>query len=74
MNQVEMELAASASQGKFYSLADADRLPDELPAGNRVTVNASGPPWLVWNTAVLFLLALGLLTTEWLLRKQKNLL
>jgi hypothetical protein len=74
MNQVEMELAASASQGKFYSLADADRLPDELPAGNRVTVNASGPPWLVWNTAVLFVLALGLLTTEWLLRKQKNLL
>jgi hypothetical protein len=74
MNQAEMELAATASQGRYYSLADADRLADELPTGNRVTVNASGPPWLVWNTALLFVLALGLLTTEWLLRKQKNLL
>jgi hypothetical protein len=74
MNQAEMEQAATASQGKFYTLATADRLADELPPGTRVTVNAAGPPFLVWNMAVLFLLALGLLTTEWLLRKQKNLL
>jgi hypothetical protein len=39
-----------------------------------VTVNSTGPPWLLWNSSALFLLALGLLTTEWLLRKQKNLL
>jgi uncharacterized membrane protein len=74
MNQSEMEVAATTTQGKFYTLADADRLPDELPSGNRVTVNAQGPPWLVWNSALLFLLALGLLTAEWLVRKQKNLL
>jgi uncharacterized membrane protein len=74
MNQAEMEVAATTTQGRFYTLAEADRLPDELPSGNRVTVNAPGPPLLVWNSALLFLLALGLLTTEWLLRKQKNLL
>ncbi len=74
MNQTEMELAASTSSGKFYTLAEADRLPDELPTGNRVTVNSSGPPWLLWNASGLFVLALGLLSTEWLLRKQKNLL
>jgi hypothetical protein len=74
MNQAEMELAASASRGKFYTLDNADKLIDELPPGTRVTVNASGPPFVVWNMTVLFLLALGLLTAEWLLRKQKNLL
>lgn len=74
MNQPEMEAAATASQGKFYTLATADRLADELPPGTRVTVNAAGPPFLLWNLSALFLLALGLLTTEWLLRKQKNLL
>jgi hypothetical protein len=74
MNQAEMEQAASESQGRFYTLADADRLLDELPAGNRVTVNAPGPPVVVWNYPLLFLLAVGFLTTEWLLRKQKNLL
>ena len=66
MNQSEMEVAASTTQGKFYTLADADRLPDELPSGNRVTVNAPGPPMTVWNSSLLFLLAaLGLLTAEW---------
>jgi hypothetical protein len=74
MNQADMERAAEESHGRFYTLADADRLVEELPAGTRVTVSASGPPWLVWNHAVLFLAALMLLTTEWLLRKQQNLL
>jgi hypothetical protein len=74
MNQAEMEQAAAESRGRFYTLVDADRLLDELPTGNRVTVNSSGPPWLIWNHLLLFLLALGLLSVEWLLRKQKNLL
>ncbi len=74
MNQPEMEQAAAESRGKFYLLPDADRLIDELPAGNRVTVRAPGAPSILWNSILLFLLALGLLTTEWLLRKQKNLL
>jgi hypothetical protein len=74
MNQQDMERAADESHGKFFSLADADRLLDELPAGTRVTLNAPAPPKLVWNSALTFLAVLLVLTTEWLLRKQKNLL
>ena len=74
MNQAQMEEAATATQGKFYTLATADRLPAEIPAGNRVTVNSQGPPQLLWNSAAVFVLLLGLLTTEWLFRKMKNLL
>jgi len=74
MNQADMERAADESHGHFYTIADADNLLDDLPTGTRVTVNAPGPPYVMWNHFALFLLALGLLTTEWLLRKQKNLL
>ena len=74
MNQADMERAADESHGRFYTLAEADHLPDDLPAGTRVTLNAPGPPWLIWNHALLFFVALLYLTTEWLMRKQKNLL
>jgi len=74
MNQSEMERAAEDTHGKFYTLADANRIPDELPAGNRVSVRAPGPPYLLWNHVLLFTLALLFLTSEWLLRKEKNLL
>ncbi|MFL5339564.1 MAG: VWA domain-containing protein, partial [Gemmataceae bacterium] len=74
MNQSEMELAAKESRGKFYTLADAESLVDELPAGTRVSLNQPRPPWLLWNHAALFALALGLLTSEWVLRKRRRLL
>jgi hypothetical protein len=74
LNQAELETAAEQSRGRFYNLADAERLLDDLPSGSRVTLNAPGPPWLVWNHVVLFAVAILLLTTEWLLRKQQNLL
>jgi hypothetical protein len=74
MNQPDMELAAQQSHGRFYTLADADRLPAELPSGTRVTINAPGPPLLVWNHVLVFLLAILLITTEWILRKRVNLL
>jgi uncharacterized membrane protein len=74
MNQPDLERAAEESHGKFYSLADAERLVAELPVGTRITVNAPGPPYLIWNHMALFLLALGFLTAEWIMRKQNNLL
>ncbi len=74
MNQAEMEQAAEETHGRFYTLAQAGRLPDELPGGSRVTVRAPGPPFLLWNHALLFAAALVFLTSEWLLRKEKNLL
>ncbi len=74
MAQGDLERAAEESHGRFYTIATADRLVAELPVGTRVTVNAPGPPYLVWNHFALFLLALMFLATEWLLRKQRNLL
>jgi hypothetical protein len=74
MNQAEMEQAARDTQGKFYNLATADRLLDELPTGHRVPVNAPGPPFLLWNSVFAFILFLALFSSEWLLRKLKNLL
>ncbi|HEV3446884.1 MAG TPA: VWA domain-containing protein [Gemmataceae bacterium] len=74
MNQPDMERAAEETQGKFYTLADADRLVDDLPSGTRITLSTPQPPRLLWNHAAMFALALGLLSTEWLLRKRKHLL
>jgi hypothetical protein len=74
MNQAEMELAAEETHGRFYTLAQAERIPEELPAGSRVTVRAPGPPFLLWNQAAVFGVVMLFLTSEWLLRKEKNLL
>ena len=62
------------TRGKFYTLADADRLLDELPSGTRVALNTPQPPQALWNHATVFALALGLLGAEWVLRKRKHLL
>jgi hypothetical protein len=74
MNQPALERAAELTQGRFYSLADADRLIDDLPAGTRVSLNTPRPPWPIWNHVAMFGLAIGLLTSEWVLRKRKHLL
>jgi hypothetical protein len=74
MNQPEMEEAARNTRGRFYRLDEADRLPLELADGTRITLNAPGPPFLVWSHPLLFVLAILLLTTVWVLRKRVNLL
>jgi hypothetical protein len=74
MNREGMQKAAQISGGKFYTLATAGQLPQELPSGYRVVLNTEGPPHLLWNSAWCFVLILGLLTSEWLLRKRKHLL
>lgn len=74
MNQSEMERAAEQSKGKFYTLADAARLLDDLPTTSRVALNTPGPPWLLWNHFMMFTLVVGLFAGEWILRKRKHLL
>jgi hypothetical protein len=74
MNRPEMERAAEETHGRFFTLADADKLLEQLPAGKRVTLNATTDPWQLWNHAGLFAVALGALTLEWILRKRKHLL
>jgi hypothetical protein len=74
MNQPEMSQAAEATQGRFYTLATADHVLDDLPAGARIALNTPRPPQLLWNHWLSFLLVMSLLTSEWLLRKRKHLL
>lgn len=74
LNQGELEQAAQATHGRYYTLATAERLFDELPTGTRVAVETLQDPTRIWNRGGLFLLALGLLSTEWLFRKRRHLL
>jgi uncharacterized membrane protein len=74
MNQQEMKLAADMTEGRFYTLANASDVVEELPAGLPIVLNTPGPPRLLWNHWLSFLLVLGLLTAEWFLRKRKHLL
>jgi hypothetical protein len=74
MDQPTMREAADATNGRFFTLADADQLPDALPAGKRVVLNTPEPPRLVWNHFTVFALAVLLIGTEWFLRKRKHLL
>ncbi len=74
MNQVEMEAAARETHGGFYTLADAEKLLDDLPNGSRVTTHAPGGPWTLWNHALLLVMALLFLGVEWVLRKRYHLL
>jgi len=74
MNQQDMQRAADETHGRFYTLADADHLLDDLPVGNRVALTSRQPPRPLWNHFLLFALALTLLSSEWFLRKRKHLL
>jgi hypothetical protein len=74
MNRLGMSQAAEETHGRFYSMADAERLLDDLPWVTRVALSAPQPPRLLWNHFAMFALALGLLGTEWTLRKRKHLL
>ena len=74
MNQPDMRRAAEETHGRFYTLADANHLLDDLPAGTRITLHTPQTPRLLWNHVSVFALAVGLLGTEWVLRKRKHLL
>jgi hypothetical protein len=74
LNQSGMEQAAELTHGHFYTVANADRLLEDLPAGARITVSTPQPPRLLWNHPLVFALALGLFGAEWVLRKRKHLL
>ncbi len=74
MNAQEMSGAADLTQGRFYTLATADQVLDDLPPGFRVSLSSPRPPLLIWNHVIVFTLVMLLLTAEWFLRKRKHLL
>lgn len=73
MDAGELKLAADETRGRFYRIADVDRLPGDLPAGNQVPIETL-PPVALWNQWWLLAAFLGLIVSEWILRKRKGML
>jgi hypothetical protein len=73
MDVAELTRAAEETRGRFYRIGDSRRLAADLPAGRQVPIEAL-PPKPLWNQPWLLALFLGLLTTEWVLRKRKGML
>lgn len=73
MNRAELTKASAESRGKFYTLADADTLIDDLPDAERVPLDQPCPPVPVWNHEGMFGLLAVLLVTEWILRRRERL-
>jgi hypothetical protein len=77
MDLADLKQAAKLSQGQCYTIQTADRLLADLPPGRQVRI-ASLPPvslWSLWLVAVAFaFIFVGLIATEWLLRKRAGML
>jgi hypothetical protein len=74
MNYQEMELAAYATNGKFYNLANADDVLRDVQRGDPTQITSQEKPTLLWNQWWVFMLVVLLITAEWVLRKMKHLL
>ncbi len=74
MDRPALERAAAESRGKFYTLATAADLVDDLPDGARVPLDQPVAPTPVWNHAAVFALFAALLAAEWVLRRRERLL
>jgi hypothetical protein len=73
MDRAALTAAAETTHGKFYTMADADRLADELPHGRRVPIE-NLPPLEIWNRWWLLAPFLALVIGEWILRRRKGML
>jgi hypothetical protein len=72
MDLAELEAAVEQSHGRLYRPHEAARLPDYLPEGRQVPIEAL-PPRVLWNTWPVMLAFALLLVSEWLLRKWRGL-
>jgi hypothetical protein len=73
MDRAALTAAAETTRGKFYTIAEASRLADELPPGRRVPI-AALPPLALWNRWWLLALFLAAIISEWILRKRQGML
>ncbi|MDA1163674.1 MAG: hypothetical protein O3B13_11285 [Planctomycetota bacterium] len=72
LDNEELASAARTTGGKYYQVADANSLPNDVPRGRPVPIQSEEPIrlWARWEVLFLFTL---LLTCEWLLRKRLRL-
>lgn len=73
LNRAELVRAASLSGGEYRSILEAENLVDDLPPAQKIPLDTD-PPIPLWNDWRLMSLFLGLLTTEWVLRKRKQMI
>jgi hypothetical protein len=73
MNRADLARAAAESRGKFYTIADAEKVFDDLPEPVRIPLNQPCPPLSVWNHAAMFGILALLLSGEWWLRRRERL-
>lgn len=71
-DQAELSQAASVSQGKVYTLLNADRIPNDIPPGLPVPLE-TGEPIRLWNHWLTLMVFVSLLSAEWILRKRVRL-
>jgi hypothetical protein len=69
MDKSDLQLAATTSHGRLYSVDDCDKLPAEIPRGTPVPLETDEPIPL-WNRWEFLALITSLLSAEWLLRKR----
>jgi hypothetical protein len=69
MDEAALKKLAETTRGKFYTIANAQHLIDDLPLGQRIETG-SFPPKTLWRHWEVLLLVLTLLVSEWLLRKR----
>ncbi len=73
MDAESLKQAAEETRGRFYRIDQVDRLLRDLPPGRQVPIE-SLPPKNLWNSWWLLSAFLGLIVTEWILRKRKGML
>lgn len=73
MDAAALAAAAETTHGKFYTIADADKLLADLPAGRREPIR-NLPSIPLWNRWWVLLAFLTCITGEWILRKRKGML
>ncbi len=73
LDAADLKFAAEQTRGKFYTIATADRLLEDLPRGRQVRIE-SLPPQPIWNSWKIALLFVALIAAEWLLRKKAGMI
>jgi hypothetical protein len=71
MAAATLRRAAEQTRGRFYTIANAGRLPGDLPSGRQVPIETL-PPAPLWNRWPVVLLLFVLLIAEWIVRRMKG--
>jgi hypothetical protein len=73
MDADSLKQAAEETRGRFYRINEVERLFRDLPPGRQVPIETL-PPEILWNKWWLLSAFLGLIVSEWILRKRKGML